>query len=72
MTRKEKLEAVFTLFAILALWPVILGWDNPIYQIVLGVLLVIFIALVIQKFRRIRTTYNESKIEAKKRKPPGE
>ncbi len=70
MTRKEKLEAGFTILAIFALWPVVLGWENPVYQVVLGVILVIFIALVAQKFRRIRAIYNASKVEARKRKPP--
>lgn len=70
MTTREKLEAGFTILAILALWPVILGWENPVYQVVLGVILVVFIGLVAQKFRRIRSIYNASKVEAKKRRPP--
>ena len=70
MTRKEKLEAGFTILAIFALWPVVLGWENPVYQVVLGVILVIFIVLVAQKFRRVRAIYNASKVEARKRKPP--
>lgn len=70
MTTKEKLEAGFTILAILALWPVILGWENPAYQVLLGVILVVFIALVAQKFRRIRSIYNATKVEARKRKPP--
>lgn len=70
MTTREKLEAGFTILAILALWPVILGWDNPAYQVVLGVILVVFVALVAQKFRRIRAIYNASRVEAKKRRPP--
>lgn len=72
MTTKEKLEAGFTILAILALWPVILGWENPVYQVVLGVILVVFIVLVAQKFRRIRSIYNATKVEAKKRRPPSE
>lgn len=70
MTTKEKLEAGFTILAILALWPVILGWENPLYQVALGVILVVFIVLVAQKFRRIRSIYNATKVEAKKRRPP--
>lgn len=69
MTTREKLEAGFTILAILALWPVILGWENPLYQVALGVILVIFIVLVAQKFRRIRAIYNATRVEAKKRKP---
>ncbi len=70
MTTREKLEAGFTILAILALWPVILGWENPIYHVILGVFLVVFIVLVFQKFRRIRAMYNESRVEAKKRRSP--
>lgn len=68
MTKKEKLETGFTLLAILALWPVILGWENPIYQIILGVFLIGFVVLVVQKIQRIRKMYKESMVEAKDRK----
>jgi len=68
MTNKEKFEAGFTLLAILALWPVILGWENPIYQVILSVFLVVFVVLVVQKIRRIRSMYKESMVEAKNRK----
>ena len=71
MTKKEKLEAGFTIVAIFALWPVVLGWEHQIYQIVLGVILVVFIVLVAQKFRRLRSIYNATRVEARKRKPPG-
>ena len=70
MKKREILESAFTILAILALWPVILGWEHPIYNIMLGVILIIFIVLVINKFRRVKHMYEESKIEAKKR-PPG-
>ena len=69
MTTKEKFETGFTILAILALWPVILGWENPVYQVILGVFLVVFIVLVVQKIRRIRAMYNDSRVEAKKRSP---
>ena len=71
MTKREKLEAGFTIVAIFALWPVVLGWENQIYQVVLGVILVVFIVLVAQKFRRLRAIYNATRVEARKRKPPG-
>jgi|GEM_PF-1734250 hypothetical protein len=70
MNRREILESAFTILAVLALWPVILGWEHPVYSLLLGVILVIFIVLVINKFRRVKHMYNESKVEAKNR-PPG-
>ena len=70
MKRREILESAFTILAVLALWPVILGWEHPVYSLLLGVILVIFIVLVINKFRRVKHMYNESKVEAKNR-PPG-
>ncbi len=70
MNRREILESAFTILAILALWPVILGWEHPIYSILLGVILVIFIVLTVNKFRRIKRLHDEGKIEAKGR-PPG-
>ena len=67
MTNKEKIEAGFTILAIMALWPVILGLDNPIYHVILAIFLAIFIVLVVNKFRRIRAIYKESMLEVKKR-----
>lgn len=69
MTRREIAESVFTILAILALWPVILGWDHPVYQAVLVVVLVILAVLVVHKFRRIRQMYEDQKPEARKRPP---
>lgn len=72
MTRREIAEAVFTILAILSIWPVILEWDHPLYRVILGVVLVILIVLVVGKFRRIRQEYDKTLPEAKKRKSGNE
>jgi membrane protein implicated in regulation of membrane protease activity len=68
MTRREIGEAVFTILAICSLWPAILGWDHPLYQVVLVAVLAVLVILVVHKFRRIRQMHEETKLEAKKRR----
>ena len=67
MTRRELAEGAFTILAIAALWPAILGWDNPIYQVALVIVLTVLVILVVGKFRRMRQVYDETKVDAKKR-----
>jgi uncharacterized membrane protein len=68
MTRREIVESIFTILAIIALWPVLLNWEHPLYQVFLGVILVILCVLVIGKFRRIRKEFDKTKIETKRRR----
>ena len=70
MTKREIAESVFTILAILSLWPVLFEWDHPIYQVILGVVLVILCALVIGKFRRFRQEADKKRLDVKNR-PPG-
>lgn len=63
MTRREIVETIFTILAIVSLWPVLLNWDHPMYQVFLGVILVILCYLVVGKFRRIRKEFDKSKID---------
>ncbi len=67
MTRRELAEAVFTILAIASLWPAILGWNHPIYQVALVIVLTVLVILVVGKFRRMRQVYDGTKVEAKKR-----
>jgi len=54
-------EDIFIILCILALWPVILGWDEPVYEFALYValagLLVIFFRRV-KRFRRASDQLN--------------
>ena len=68
MTRREIVESIFTILAIIALLPVLLNWEHPLYQVFLGVILVILCVLVIGKFRRIRKEFDKTKIETKRRR----
>ncbi len=63
MSKREIGEAVFTILAILALWPVLLNWNHPLYQVLLGVILVILCVLVVGKFRRLRYEFDKTKID---------
>ena len=55
------------ILAIVLLWPSILGWDNPIYQVALVIVLAVLVVLVVGKFRRMGQVYDETKVNAKKR-----
>ncbi|SVC11515.1 uncharacterized protein METZ01_LOCUS264369, partial [marine metagenome] len=33
--RGRRLEDVFILLCVITLWPVILGWDHPLYEVLL-------------------------------------
>ena len=73
MTKREIAESVFTILAILSLWPMMLGWSHPIYHAILGVMLVILCALVIGKFRRVRQEADKKRLDVRNRppEPPG-
>lgn len=70
MTKREIAESVFTILAILSLWPMLLGWSHPLYHVILGVELVILCALVIGKFRRFRQEADKKRLDVRNR-PPG-
>ncbi len=67
MTKREIGESIFPILAIIALWPVLLNWEHSLYQIFLGVILVVLCVLVIGKFKRIRDEFDKTKIETKRR-----
>ena len=67
MTKREIGESIFTILAIIALWPVLLNWEHPLYRVFLGVILVVLCVLVIGKFKRIRDEFDKTKIETKRR-----
>ena len=52
-------EDVFIILCILSLWPVILGWDDPVYQFALYLALA---GLLVIFFRRIKR-FNQAKRE---------
>lgn len=47
-------EDIFILLCILSLWPVILGWDEPVYQFALCVALAGLIAIFFRRLKRFR------------------
>lgn len=67
MTKREIAEWIFTILAIASLWPAMLGWNHPVYQVAMGVVLAILVVLVVGKFRRMRKVYDGTKVEAKKK-----
>lgn len=57
--RARLLEDVFTLVCILSLWPVILGWREPIYQVVLYAALVGLVVILVRRVRRFTAAQRE-------------
>lgn len=57
--RGRRLEDIFTLLCIFTLWPVLLGWQHPIYQATLYVALVGLIVILVRRVRRFQTARRE-------------
>lgn len=47
-------EDLFILLCILALWPVILGWDEPVYEFALYVALAGLLVIFFRRVKRFR------------------
>lgn len=52
--RVRLFEDLFILLCILALWPVILGWDEPVYEFALYVALAGLLVIFFRRIRRFR------------------
>lgn len=57
--RSRHLEDVFILLCILSLWPVILGWQEPIYQVVLYGALLGLVVILVRRVRRFAAARRE-------------
>ena len=55
------LEDIFILMCILVIWPVILGWNHLIYEILLYVALAGLVWIFIRRIRRFRQARDELK-----------
>ena len=53
------LEDVFILVCILSLWPVVLGWQEPIYQVVLYGALTGLVVILVRRVRRLHAARRE-------------
>lgn len=52
-------EDAFILLCIVSLWPVVLGWTEPVYQVILYVALAGLIAIFIRRIRRFHAARQE-------------
>ncbi len=52
--RARHIEDIFIIACILSLWPVILGWQEPVYEAVLYLALVALVAILIRRIRRFK------------------
>ncbi|MCC7260882.1 MAG: hypothetical protein IT369_00030 [Candidatus Latescibacteria bacterium] len=52
-------EDLFILLCILALWPVILGWDDPVYEFALYVALAGLLVIFFRRLRRFKQAKRE-------------
>ena len=58
---RHLLEDIFILLCILVIWPVILGWNHLIYEILLYVALAGLVWIFIRRIRRFRQARDELK-----------
>ena len=56
---KHLLEDIFILLCIGSLWPVILGWNHPIYQAVLYLALAGLLVILVRRIKRFRQVRDE-------------
>ena len=54
------LEDLFILVSILSLWPVILGWRGPLYQVLLYLALAGLVVVLVRRVRRLQRARQES------------
>jgi len=52
-------EDIFILVSILSLWPVILGWDEPLYQFLMYVALAGLLVIFFRRLKRFRQARRE-------------
>jgi hypothetical protein len=53
------IEDLFTLLCIFSLWPVVLGWTEPIYQYLLYVALAGLVYIFVRRMRRFQEAQDE-------------
>ena len=53
------LEDIFIILCILSLWPVILGWQEPIYEFILYTALVGLVVIMFRRIKRFRQARDE-------------
>ena len=58
---KHLLEDLFIILCILSLWPTILGWDDPLYDLVLYGALAGLLIILFRRLRRFRRARDELK-----------
>ena len=52
--KKRRIEDIFIIICIFSLWPVILGWREPIYEFLLYVAVIGLIIVFIRRIKRLR------------------
>ena len=58
--RGRLVEDIFILLCVLSLWPVILGWQHPIYEVGLYVALAGLVAILVRRARRFSQARQET------------
>ena len=58
--RLRLLEDLFILVCILALWPVVLGWQHPVYEVILYIALAGLVFIFYRRINRFRDARREA------------
>ena len=63
--RKQRhlFEDIFIMLCIAALWPVILGWKEPLYEFLLYGALAGLVVILVRRVRRLHQAYRENRQE---------
>lgn len=57
--RGRRLEDIFILLCVITLWPVILGWDHPLYEVLLYGALIGLVGIFVRRIRRFQDARRE-------------
>ena len=52
--RSNLLEDIFIILCILSIWPVVLGWKDPLYQFILYLTLAGLVTILVRRVNRFR------------------
>ncbi len=58
--RARLVEDLFTLVCIFSLWPVVLGWEGPVYRAILYVALAGLVFVFVRRMNRFREARREA------------
>lgn len=58
--RGRRLEDIFVLLSVITLWPVVMGWNHPVYQATLYLALIGLLIVLVRRVKRFNRARREA------------